>query len=187
MLFTAIRLPPAESVYSAQIDHSTNVGSQSRSGDVALFSKGYSLRPKPHLVRENPIILWGLTLGITADFLELIAPLGLSKLWDMPTLSSWDIRFYTWVLTRWKILVLTPKRFPGKPLNEVGRVSGTDSKTFATSFPDSGKQYSQSIHGALPESHYETLWQAAITALFLRSGFGILLLSLLIRRLRRSH
>ena len=187
MLFTAIVLPPAESVYSVQVDVPADLGLDSNSPDVALLIKSLFQPRKPPLIREKPIILWGLTLGITADFLELIAPLGLSKLWDMPTLSSWDVRFCTWIFDQWQNPVPTAKDTPVKPLNEAYQVNGTDNKTFATSFPGSGEGSSQHNRGATPRSHYQTLRRGAITALVFRSGMGILLLSLFIQNSRRRH
>jgi len=53
----------------------------------------------PSLGADRPLILWGLTLGVMADFLELLPPHNALQLWTYPTFSSPDVRFIVWLLS----------------------------------------------------------------------------------------
>lgn len=49
--------------------------------------------------RNRPLLLWGLTLGILADFLDMLPPHTAVQLWQYPTFTSPDLRFICGVLT----------------------------------------------------------------------------------------
>ncbi|KZF20729.1 hypothetical protein L228DRAFT_249534 [Xylona heveae TC161] len=48
---------------------------------------------------DRPLLLWGLTLGVLADFLELLPPHDALGLWSYPTFTPWDVRFTIRVMT----------------------------------------------------------------------------------------
>jgi hypothetical protein len=47
----------------------------------------------------RPLLLWGLTLGVVLDFLDLIPPHSALQLWTWPTFMLPDVRFILWVMT----------------------------------------------------------------------------------------
>ncbi|KAI9811021.1 MAG: hypothetical protein M1832_001075, partial [Thelocarpon impressellum] len=73
MQFAAVRLHPTESL---------NTPSSSQS--------------QP----ERPLNLWGLTLGILADLLDLVPSQPQLQFWTWPTFSPPDLRFVLWLLSR---------------------------------------------------------------------------------------
>lgn len=102
MMFSAVRLLPTESVYASSIpgfipakggDNLSSV-----SGWVhAPFSNPSSAEP---LSFQQPIILWGLTLGVLADLLDQLPPYNAVKLWKYPTFTVPDLRLIVYVMTR---------------------------------------------------------------------------------------
>ena len=83
MLFSAIRLIPSESVHDT----------------LAL---GFSPSSGGHIgpsTLDRPLLLWGLTLGILADFMEVLQPQTAIQLWTYPTFGAPDIRFVLWMMT----------------------------------------------------------------------------------------
>ena len=186
MLFTAIRLSPSESVYSAPIGKILAIQlGNNEEGRKPPPWRPYN-REKILLPRENPLVLWGLTLGITGDLLELIAPLGLTRLWNMPTLSAWDARFYIGVLNSWKRSSLTSKgpKHMQEQSKQPGSLKGSDTSTFATSFHEPEGGPSPSARGEIPHDHYHNLGRGVVIALIMRSGLIALVLSFLIGRFR---
>jgi hypothetical protein len=55
------------------------------------------LQPPPP--QQQPLILWGLTLGVVADFLDLLPPHNALELWTYPTFTMPDIRAVIWLTT----------------------------------------------------------------------------------------
>lgn len=49
--------------------------------------------------RNRPLLLWGLTLGVLADFLEMLPPHNAVELWKYPTFTSPDLRLLISALT----------------------------------------------------------------------------------------
>ena len=181
--FTAIHLPPAESVYSAQFDSASEPRLSTELRPANLSLRTFWPSPRTRLLRDNPILLWGLTLGIAADFLELMAPIGLSNIWDIPTLSKWDVRFFNWLTVKFEQSILS-KTAPEMQSSGDGRTNGSDNRTIATSFPNPGGKAPKPVRGSAFGNHYKTLWIGTIVALCVRSGLGILLMTLFVRKFR---
>ena len=101
MLYGAIRLVPAESIFcssvqgfipgEARVSHLSTVKKQM----TAAFNAGHAGSSDP----RRPLLLWGLTYGIIADFLDLLPAYDISKIWTWPTLSSTDVRCMIWIMT----------------------------------------------------------------------------------------
>lgn len=111
MMFAAINLLPTESLHSAETpapdtgvqlqdnrhaqptlsSRLRNVGSRLYSSD--LFNQ-YQTPPK-----DGPLLLWGLTLGVVSDFLDLLPPHNALTLWTYPTFTPLDVRFIVWLMT----------------------------------------------------------------------------------------
>jgi hypothetical protein len=52
------------------------------------------------LAHQQPILLWGLTLGVLADFLDMLPPHNAVALWRYPTFTVPDLKFLVWIFTR---------------------------------------------------------------------------------------
>ncbi|KAJ5984356.1 hypothetical protein N7481_006455 [Penicillium waksmanii] len=97
MQFSAVRLLPAETVQCTSIpgfvpDEQSDKGSSS-----SLIQ-----RFKSWLIRgdlNRPLLLWGLTLGILADFLDMLPPHTTVQQWKYPTFTAPDLRFIVSILT----------------------------------------------------------------------------------------
>ncbi|KAI5841463.1 hypothetical protein DFP73DRAFT_555843 [Morchella snyderi] len=82
MEFSAVRLWPSHSVYS------------SFSGDFIADSgaAGGSW--------DRPMLLWGLTLGVATDFLEMLPHGEPATGWQYPTFTSSDVKAVVWLMTK---------------------------------------------------------------------------------------
>ncbi|KAK4550665.1 hypothetical protein LTR36_000244 [Oleoguttula mirabilis] len=113
MMFAAIDLLPTESLHSAETpapdsavqlqDNRHARPSLSLSTRItALASRIYrsdvfdQFPPPP---KEGPLLLWGLTLGVVSDFLDLIPPHDALTLWTYPTFTPLDVRLVVWLMT----------------------------------------------------------------------------------------
>lgn len=104
MRFSAIRLIPSESLYcSTAAEFFSPDSPKSQSINRSFTSRLYKWYLGDHAGssdRSRPLLLWGLTLGILADFLDQLPPHNAVKLWSYPTFTSPDTRFIIGVLTR---------------------------------------------------------------------------------------
>jgi hypothetical protein len=97
MMFSAIRLIPSESLFTS----STPGFIPDSSENVSLFSglaKGAFGIPSS-TARSGPLLLWGLTLGILADLLEMLPPHNAIELWQYPTFRTPDLRLLIYLFT----------------------------------------------------------------------------------------
>ena len=189
MLFGGIRLLPTESLYCSSTDgfipetKSPTTWVESANHMISnAFTGGRTL----HVDHDRPLILWGLTMGITADFLEMLDVHGTSKLWFWPTFSPPDIFLVTRLLTHrfrtQKLRQLTSKTGP----NDV-RVSGFDALTLTTSTMRRQSKGSESgvAGGLLLEGYFDRLFRALYVAILARCGFCAALIIYVVRRYRR--
>ena len=108
MMFAAISLLPTESLHSAE----TPVQDQLQDNRHLLPTRYDSLRALvtrvwrsdifgqyPPLPPEGPLLLWGLTLGVMSDFLDLLPPHDALTLWTYPNFTPIDVRFIVWLMT----------------------------------------------------------------------------------------
>ncbi|KAI6832535.1 hypothetical protein KC332_g6593 [Hortaea werneckii] len=110
MMFAAINLLPTESLHSAETPapdtgvqlqdnrHVQEPSPLSVPGLRNLFSQLTNPDPNPPK-QDSPLLLWGLTLGVISDFLDLIPPHNALELWTYPTFSPLDVRFVVWLMT----------------------------------------------------------------------------------------
>ena len=102
MLFSAVELIPSESVYCSSISNFLTGNRMPETKLTKIHIKCRSWRRDDDFrtnVTRQPLLLWGLTLGITADFLGFVFTEGANSLWACPTLSSWNIKAVIWVIT----------------------------------------------------------------------------------------
>lgn len=101
MEFSAIQLVPTESLFCSSIPGFIP-GSSSSCSSPTLFARMKGLISNKHAHfndQMRPLLLWGLTLGILADFLDMLPPHNAIKLWKYPTFTAPDLRWIVAVLT----------------------------------------------------------------------------------------
>ena len=188
MIFGAVKLKPTESLYCSSLPGyiPENSTPKSLAGTVGhMFSAAFLTDDDPD---EQPLLLWGLTLGIIADVLQLIDAKAASKLWSWPTFSPWDIRLSIWLLTyRFRSRKLRELITRGEKLNDV-QTGGMDSTTFTTS-PTQRSKTSEAGAAALQllDGYSVPLRRAVIVALVLRLAVGGSFAAYLLRRHRMSR
>lgn len=103
MMFAAIRLVPSTSTYCSSIPSFIPPDTPPTTGPLAKLKRALeSLTPdpsSPSMIRQPPLLLWGLTLGVISDFLEHIPPHNALELWTYPTFTNYDVRFVMWALS----------------------------------------------------------------------------------------
>lgn len=191
MLFGGIKLKPTESLYCSTpsgfipetrtlatwTEYATHMISNALTGDLTQPVED-----------DRSLVLWGLTLGVMADFLEMLDIHATSRLWYWPTFSPPDLRFIISLLTyrfrsqKMRELTITTGR-PGP--NDV-RISGFDALTFTTSATRQGIGSESGIAGGLLlEGYFDRLFKAFYVALLARFGFGLTLMAFVVHQYRR--
>ena len=108
MMFAAISLLPTESLHSAEApvqeelqDNRHNLPTRyDRVRNVATrIYRSDLFGQYPPLPPEGPLLLWGLTLGVMSDFLDLVPPHNAVTLWSYPTFTPLDVRLVVWLMT----------------------------------------------------------------------------------------
>lgn len=101
MRFSAIRLVPSESVYCTTIaEFFPLIPPEAENTSIVERLYGWYLGDHAGVAdNTRPLLLWGLTLGILADFLDQLPPHNAIKLWSYPTFTTWDSRFFVHLLT----------------------------------------------------------------------------------------
>ena len=108
MVFAAINLVPTESLHSAETP-SLEILQDNRHALVTSWDQFRALLRRlwrsdifnqfPLIPREGPLQLWGLTLGMVSDFLDLVPPHNALTLWTYPTFTPLDVRLSIWLMT----------------------------------------------------------------------------------------
>jgi hypothetical protein len=102
MRFSAVRLIPSESLYCSSTAEFFPQGTVPENTKPSLPRRLYDWYLGDHAGSPEParpLLLWGLTLGILADFLNQLPPHNAVRLWSYPTFTSFDIRFVINILT----------------------------------------------------------------------------------------
>lgn len=102
MMFSAIKLVPSESVYASSIPGFIPTEGGDNYGTVSGWAQAPYGVPESSksLAFQQPILLWGLTLGVLSDFLAQLPPYNAVKLWKYPTFTVPDLRFLVYIFTR---------------------------------------------------------------------------------------
>jgi len=103
MLFAAVRLIPTENLYCSSAPGFLPDGSSTDPAIIrsigASFKHWWLGDHAGSPSTDRPLLLWGLTLGILADFLEMLPPHNALSLWNYPTFTALDVRWITWAVT----------------------------------------------------------------------------------------
>ena len=191
MLFGGIKLKPTESLYCSSISgfipETRNPATWTESA-THMISNAFTRNPNQHVEDDRSLTLWGLTMGIVADFLEMFDAHGTSKLWYWPTFSPPDVQAMVSLLTykfrSQKMQELATAT--GIPAPNAVRVSALDATTFTTSLTRrSPGSESGGAGGLLLDGYYDRLFKALYVTLFARFTFGLALTAFIVRRYRR--
>jgi 8-oxo-dGTP pyrophosphatase MutT (NUDIX family) len=104
MMFAAVRLIPSESIYCSSISEFMSQEPMHNE----LFSSNHTAPligygPKTTSPVDKPLLLWGLTLGVMGDFLDMIPPYNALRVWTYPTFTTPDVRVILHLMTyRWR-------------------------------------------------------------------------------------
>ena len=200
MRFSAIRLVPSESVYcSSTAEFFSPPELSTEKSKASITSRLYSWYLGDHAGsadRSRPLLLWGLTLGILADFLDQLPPHNAVKMWSYPTFTSWDSRFMIHVLT----LGLKKRN---QTILESGNQTAVDNETEAVTTSEDnpwfigglsqgladgskgkgkGREYAV---GVMLEGYYDMMRRGVWIAIFGRTVGTLALIFWILRRYRR--
>ncbi|KAJ5693269.1 hypothetical protein N7462_002692 [Penicillium macrosclerotiorum] len=100
MQFSAVRLLPSESQHCTSIPGFVPDGSERDKPSLVNRFKTWCLSNQADSGdRNRPLLLWGLTLGVLADFLDMLPPHTAVQLWKYPTFTSQDLGLIVSILT----------------------------------------------------------------------------------------
>jgi hypothetical protein len=102
MQFSAIELIPSESLFCSSTAEffSPPEASVQKEGSVnEKLYNWYRGDPAGSSDKRRPLLLWGLTLGMLADFLDQLPPYNAVQLWSHPNFTSLDVRWIVNLLT----------------------------------------------------------------------------------------
>ncbi|PNS20456.1 hypothetical protein CAC42_5906 [Sphaceloma murrayae] len=181
MLFSAVRLWPGESVNcweSPAMDEQEEAGRR--------WKQIRSILPgETKYEAEPPLLLWGLTLGVMADFLDLLPPHDALKLWSYPTFTSWDVRLVIWAMS-W--------RFKRRKMQEVQRIQDRKLPAVEVGLDAVGSPSEQTIreggiHGlstGVDASHERTAMKSSAVSTMLEGYYDIVRRAVAISLLGRT-
>ncbi|RAL04974.1 NUDIX hydrolase [Aspergillus ibericus CBS 121593] len=99
MQFAAIRLAPTESLQCSSTPGYVPEGTRPSASLLERW-KSWCLGSQANSSSQGqPLLLWGLTLGILADFLDMLPPHTAVQLWKYPNFTALDLRLLINILT----------------------------------------------------------------------------------------
>ncbi|KAE8351656.1 NUDIX family hydrolase [Aspergillus coremiiformis] len=99
MEFSAIRLRPTESLQCTPSPGFIAKDNRASSSLLQRFKSWFLGKETESDLQTEPLLLWGLTLGILVDFLDMLPPHTAVQLWEYPTFTSPDLRLIIGILT----------------------------------------------------------------------------------------
>jgi hypothetical protein len=99
MRFSAVQLIPSESLFSSITDGFIPRNATKPSGIISKVAQAEFGIPMSSSYANQRLLLWGLTLGVIADLLDMLPPYNASKLWTYPNFTMPDLRAIVYLLT----------------------------------------------------------------------------------------
>lgn len=99
MQFSAIRLLPSETHQCTSVPGFVPDDQPDNASMIHRFKAWCMRNQEDSRDRNRPLLLWGLTLGILADFLDMLPPHTAVQSWMFPTFTAPDLRLIVSVLT----------------------------------------------------------------------------------------
>lgn len=177
MLFGATQLLPTESIYCNPMS--------GRFPDPIMWTNRESFlfwrmmgsrilkRSGPGILRP-PLLLWGLTYGIVADFLGPLYPKEASKFWKWPTFSYWDFRFAAWVCSinfrrrKMKELIWRNDKLLSEKLYNQGEIGAHSFSIDTVTREGQSRVMSSSIVDIMLDGYLDRLRKAIIISVIIR-------------------
>lgn len=98
MMLSAVKLVPSESHFASSVPGF--IPSEGQSAFTGLAEGAFGIPSSNQgLAHLQPLMLWGLTLGVLADFLDMLPPYNAVQLWEYPTFTPPDLRVFVWLFT----------------------------------------------------------------------------------------
>jgi hypothetical protein len=99
MRFSAVQLIPSESLFSSFADGFIPGNANKTSTLISKVAQAEFGIPMSTSYANQRLLLWGLTLGVLADLLDMLPPYNASKLWIYPNFTTPDLRAIIYLLT----------------------------------------------------------------------------------------
>lgn len=99
MMFSAVELVPSESLFSSSTSGFIPEKSTSSTAVISEVARTEFGIPLSTSYAGQRLLLWGLTLGVLADFLDTLPPYNAVKLWHYPTFTVPDLRGLIYLFT----------------------------------------------------------------------------------------
>jgi hypothetical protein len=99
MRFSAVQLIPSESLFSSFTDGFIPGNADNPSSLISKVTQAEFGIPMSSSYANQRLLLWGLTLGVMADLLDMLPPYNASKLWRYPNFTTPDLRAMVYLLT----------------------------------------------------------------------------------------
>lgn len=96
MRFSAVQLIPSESLHSSFTDGFIPETASKPSQPISEIAQAEFGIP---MYTNQRLLLWGLTLGVLVDLLDMLPPYNGSKLWVYPNFTTPDLRAIVYLLT----------------------------------------------------------------------------------------
>ncbi len=193
MRFSAISLVPSESLYCSSTEEffPSEATMTSKLPVTTRMYAWWKGEPAVASHRASPLLLWGLTLGIMADFLDQLPPHNAVQLWSYPTLTSPDAR---WIIS---LLTISLKKRNKERLQGAGMANQTavDMETEAVSTGGMSDEWkkpkkgsngtSEYAVGVMLEGYYDMMRTSVAITAGVRALATVALVAALVRRYRR--
>lgn len=101
MMFAAIRLFPSESKFSTEAaEYADKLPKLNALGSNITVPLAFARRSLEKVDDTGAtLLLWGLTLGVIGDFLDMLPPYDIVQTWIYPSWTALDLRFWVWLLS----------------------------------------------------------------------------------------
>lgn len=191
MMLSAVKLTPSESVYATSVPGFIPDTGETTFSGLAEGAFGIPSSNKG-LAHMQPLMLWGLTLGVLADFLDMLPPYNAVKLWKYPTFTPPDLRAFVWAFTygmrRNNAHDLSAGTWPYKNRRRRASQTAMDATSFASAVTEgepttmgskegvgiesSGMGHPKDSVGRLLEGYYHRVNVAIVAFLMYRTATG---------------
>jgi 8-oxo-dGTP pyrophosphatase MutT (NUDIX family) len=195
MMFAAIRLHPSESKFTTEtVEYAGKMPELESLTTTDITVPLLGARQKIYKFEDTgeTLLLWGLTLSVVGDFLDMLPPHDAINQFVYPTFTALDIRFFLWIMSynyrRQKVLEAQkalektnlPDADPGSNLVMWTSEDGvSEERYYGRIRADIQGRRGKVAFGLLP-GYYPIIRHAVIAALVTRAGLAAGLTAILI-------
>jgi len=101
IIFNAIRLHPSESKVASDSREYAPTKATATALDTNVTVPLFMARGRLEAIEDSHsrLLLWGITLGVVSDFLDMLPPYDIIRAFVYPSFTRPDMRFFLWLLT----------------------------------------------------------------------------------------